>query len=240
LRMIGSESFYCRFYCFSCGREYSFTDGIPCLMEPPSAKREYGFEIDRYNRIAAKLPSDYKGLDESKPEARTKIVKELIGDAELYLNIGAGFGQLEQSMPDKNKVCLDQSIGFLRMLQRKDIPNTFLVNGFAERMPFKSNVFPCVVSDSVWTVAVDQPEYFLENVRVLRAGGTLVSAVNYKWNYPRKPQSFRVDDPSLLLHYLDENGVKAEAKYYDLSCGEATTYEKGDYQVIYGHKKSDS
>ncbi|MBA7489841.1 hypothetical protein ES702_00375 [subsurface metagenome] len=230
----------CGFQCDFCERYFpSDINGIPCLLWNPSPKREYYFEIDRYNRIAKALPKDYEGLDESQPLVRAKMVKEIIGDIDTYLNIGPGFGQLEESVPEKTKVCLDQSIEFLRILQKRKIPNIFFVNAFAERLPFKTEAFPCVVSDSVFTVAVDQSEYLLENCRVLKKGGKLILATNYRWNYPRKPQSFPVDDPGLLLHFLDEIGVEAEAKYYRLTKTHALHASDsviGDYLLITGTK----
>lgn len=227
-------------YCVNCINDpwmWHISEDIARLLEFPSEKREYRFEVERYNRIARQLPKDYSGHDESKPEVRAQIIKELIGNQPLYLNIGPGFGHLEKQMCAATKVCLDQSIEFLRLLDRFLYPNIWFVNAFAERMPFKTEFFPCVVSDSVWTVAVDQKEYFIENARVLKPGGTFIAAINYRWNYPRKPQMFPVDDPSLLLHFLDELGVKAQAEYYDLESGQPCKYEKGQYQVIMGIKQ---
>lgn len=225
--------------CAKCPTNYHIVDGIPSLLEYPSSKREYLFEIERYNRIAKALPKEYEGLDESQPLVRAEVVKRRIGSIDAYLNIGPGFGQLEASMPEKTKVCLDQSIEFLRLLQKRKIPNIFFVNAFAERLPFKTEAFPCVVSDSVFTVAVDQREYLLENCRVLKKGGKLILATNYRWNYPRKPQSFPVDDPSLILHFLDEIGIEAEAKYYRLTDTHALHASDsiiGDYLLITGTK----
>lgn len=232
-----------RFRCPACERFYHIRDGILLFDEPPDERREYFFEVARYDKIARDMPKSW-GLDDTHPEVRASILRRMIGDAPRYLNIGQGFGQLEQTMPDKTKVCLDQSFEFLKRCQEKNIPDIWLVNGFAERMPFKSEVFPCVVSDSVFQTVVDQKEFLFENVRVLKQGGKLILTIAAKWNYPRKPQMFPASDPGLLKHFLKELGVEASTYECSFQSPEAfaeagkTGREPPDLLVLEGFRTS--
>lgn len=205
------------FLCPRCRTVYTFKNGVVSFSEPPDERKEWLFETARYDRIAKEAPKNW-GLDETYPDVRNTILKEKIGDAPMYLNIGQGFGGLEEIMSaEKSKVCLDQSLAFLKRVQEKHIFDTWLVQGYAERMPFKSDIFPCVVSDSVFQTVTDQKEFLYENARVLKKGGTFILATAYKWNYPRKPQLFPVSDWLLLKHFLHELGIEATSAHYKLA-----------------------
>jgi uncharacterized protein YbaR (Trm112 family) len=222
--------------CLNCGATFPIRGGIPQFLKPPNNKKEYLFEINRYNNIALKPPDTYYGLDESRPDVRTAIIKEYLDKVPLYLNIGQGFGQLEVAMGAKPKVCVDQCISFLNYCKSLEIPNTKYVASFAERMPFKSEYFPAVMSDSVFQTLVDQREFLIENARVLKQKGTFILAITYKWNYPRKPQDFPADNIQLLLLFLHELGIDAEANYINLEKNIETDYEEGDFLIVVGIK----
>jgi len=226
------------FQCSKCNRQYFIVEGIPIFPDPPSDRREYDFEVKRYNRIALTAPKEW-GLNETYPETRVSLFKEAVKEnkAHMYLNVGAGFGQLEESMPEVDKVCLDHAVEFLRLIQKKNVQNSYFVNGFAERMPFRSEAFPCVLSDSVFQTVVDQKEFLFESARVLKTGGLFLLAIAYKWNYPRKPQAFPADNPELLIRFLHELGIEAEAIFYDLRFKVKRIYEDGDYLLVKGVKK---
>jgi len=227
--------------CKACNAWAHISRGITLFRTPPSSKREYLFEMNRYKGIALKPPETYHGFDASYPSVRVEIIKEKLKDKPLYLNVGQGFGQLEQSMPYKAKICLDQCLEFLRYCQEQaEIPNTRYVMGFGERMPFQDNYFPAVVSDSVFQTLVDQREFLIENARVLKKGGTFILGITYKWNYPRKPQDFPADDPELLCLFLSELGIEAEATYHHLRDRvESNLFlEDGDFLLITGVKTS--
>lgn len=224
--------------CNSCQRPFPIRFGIPGFTDLNLFKREYVFEMKRYDNIALKPPETYDGLDESYPEERTEIFKGYLDDAPFYLNIGQGFGQLEKAMGAKPKMCLDQCIEFLKYCKSQDIPNTKYVLGFGERMPFKTDYYPAVVSDSVFQTLVDQREFLVENARVLAPEGQLLLAITYRWNYPRKPQDFPADDPELLLHFLRELGVHGDYQYFNLEKSEEDVgYKDGDYMLFIGEKK---
>jgi len=211
-------------------------DDIPVFATPPFNRREYLFEMKRYDKVALENPDEW-GLDETYPQTRVEILKSYIADVSGYLTIGAGFGQLEKSMPDKAKFCLDQSIGFLRVLQKENLPNIFFVKGFGEKMPFKSNIFPCVVSDSTFQTMTEQREFLIECSRVLQKDGLFLLATTYEWNYPRKPQLFPAKDGLLLKKFLYELGINATPMYANLASYDGpTTYEDGNYLLVYGYK----
>jgi len=222
--------------CSKCNEFTQIIDGIPLFKKPPSNKKEYLFEMNRYNNIALKPPETYYGFDDSYPNERINILKPYLKDKILYLNVGQGFGQLEKSMPYKSKICLDQCIEFLKYCQKQNIPNIRYVMGFGERTPFNENYFPAVVSDSVFQTLVDQREFLVEQARILKPKGIFLLTITYKWNYPRKPQDFYAKQPDLLIHFLDELGIKAKAIYRNLSQNKITDYENGDFLLIAGVK----
>lgn len=206
------------------------------LDEPPEPKRLYRFEQERYDNVALEAPPEW-GLDTTNPARRGRIFKNALKNCKTYLNIGAGFGHVEKLLPKKEKVCLDQSIWFLKALQKEELPNIWFICGFAEKMPFHGGCFPAVVSDSVFQTVVNQQMFLYENVRVLEEGGLLLLATHYRWNYPRKPQQFPAWDGELLRKFLHELGVDVEVTYYDLATGKKVDHDAGDYMVAKGTKK---
>lgn len=222
--------------CPICDKAYPIRGGIPIFSNVNLFKREYAFEMKRYANIALHPPTTYDGLAESYPEKRTKIFKGYLDKIPFYLNIGQGFGQLEKAMDVTSKICLDQCIEFLRYCKEQKIPNTRYVMGFGERMPFATNYFPAVVSDSVFQTLVDQREFMIENARVLKSGGLFLLAITYRWNYPRKPQDFPADNPDLLCLFLKELGIEATVTYRDLKHDKITDYEEGNYLLVVGEK----
>jgi len=236
-RCFGNLSKREKMYCVKCDKDYKICDGIPVFDRPPQNKREYQFEMDRYRNIAIKPPKKYDGYQDSMPEARNDILVPYIRPAKGYLNIGQGFGLLEDRLPDLHKTCLDQCIEFLQYCKKKKTPHTRYVMGFGEQMPFKHNYFPAVVSDSVFQTVVDQKEFLVENARVLKKGGTFILTITYKWNYPRKPQQFPADNPALIISFLRELGIKARHDYIDLKTkSDVRQYEDGDFLLITGTK----
>ena len=224
-------------YCVKCDRRYKIVNGIPTFDHPPQNKREYYFEMDRYKNIAIKPPKTYHGYQDSMPDARNDILVPYLRQAKGYLNIGQGFGLLEDRVPELHKICLDQCIEFLQYCKKKNTPKTWYVMGFGEKMPFQDNYFPAVVSDSVFQTLVDQKEFLVENARVLKKGGTFLLTITYKWNYPRKPQAFPADDPTLIISFLRELGINAKHDYIDLKTkSDVHQYKDGDFLLITGTK----
>lgn len=199
--------------CDICGSTYYVVEGIPVFSKPPFDRREYFVEVQRYNRIALRPPETYGGFDASYPEERADFLSKWVIKEDRYLNIGQGFGLLEEKLPEVDKYCLDQSFEFLKLCRRRRIPNIKYVCGYAEKMPFKDGYFNTVVSDSVFQTVVDQKEFLIENARVLKSGGKLLLTITHRWNYPRKPQAFPVDRPTLLKSFLGELGIKSEIEY---------------------------
>lgn len=224
--------------CIVCGNYAHIGQGIPRFTKPPFDKREYFFEMRRYRGIALKPLETYGGFHDSYPEARVEILKSYLRKKPIYLNVGQGFGQLEKSMPGKAKICLDQCIEFLQYCKSQEIPNTRYVMGFGERMPFRNDYFPAVVSNSVFQIVVDQREFLIENARVLKLGGLFMLTITYRWNYPRKPQSFPAENPELLKNFLRELGIDVEIQYQRLPDLKQCAYEDGDFMFVRGKKRA--
>ena len=242
--------------CTSCKKTYNIEDGVAIFSDPPDGRREWLFERNRYDNIASIKPESW-GLNDSKPETRTNILKTFIDEGHgTILEVGSGFGQLAKNFPDRDKILLEQSRGFIEFLKGLHLSKTWLVEGWAEHMPLRSNFFGCVVSDSVFQTVTDQKEFLFENARVLAPNGTFLLATSYEWNYPRKPQSFPASDHELIIKFLCELGIEAKVKYYDLKRGGAveiydtfisgggdvgyvsSAFSVGDYLVIEGTKKN--
>lgn len=228
--------------CQNCGGspvtwEYLIDDGIATFNRPPLNKREHLFEMNRYKGIAIAPPHTYDGYNDSRPDVRNRLLKPLLKHHGTYLNIGQGFGLLEETMPHIPKMCLDPCLEFLRYCKNKEIRNTRYVMGFGEQMPFKDSYFPAVVSDSVFQTLVDQREFLVECARVLKPKGAFVLTITYKWNYPRKPQAFPADDPVLLTRFLDELGITTETTYIHLKTEKEVGREDGDFMLVTGHKR---
>lgn len=226
--------------CPVCHTRFPIVGNIPVFARPPFPRREYLFETRRYDRVALEKPEEW-GLDDTYPEKRAEIQKACIEkysriDIPSYLTIGPGFGQLERIMPNHDKYCLDQSLQFLRVLKEMNYPRMWFVKGFAEKMPFRSKLFPCVVSDSVFQTMTEQREFLIECARVLMKNGLFILATTYKWNYPRKPQLFPVQDSELIRKFLHELGVEVDVMYLDLENDIETTYGKGNYLFVSGCK----
>jgi SAM-dependent methyltransferase len=89
--------------------------------------------------------------------------------ASRILDVGCGSSLIIQSL--NNAIGMDMSIGKLRFLSRRGIP---LLLGDAFALPFKDQIFDCVISSQVIEHVRYDETLFTEMYRVLKHGGMLV------------------------------------------------------------------
>lgn len=212
---------------------------IPDLI-PPDIYRDprHAFEIGRYEAIEEAGLEDYAHYAPTRPRYRARLMADLLRENKVaeYVDVGPGFGFLEEETPDMERWALDHSLGFLNAT-RKRAPGTHCVRAVAERLPV-ANV-PCLVSDSTFQTLVDREAFLCE---AARACELLVLTVGFRANYPRKPQGgfnvLRDDERATLSCYLGELGFETEWWLWNVEKGwRAQTMDEADYLYIIGRKR---
>ena len=212
---------------------------------PPNILRNYSYalEIERYNRIARSAIEAYSGFEESKPYYRATIIRSILVEhrAQELVNIGPGFGYLEDQMQGFPRVAVDQSEEFLKLVKKRS-PDVICVNGIAEALPFCDQSVRCLVSDSTFQSVNNRVKFLYEIARVTAPGALIILSIAYKWDFPRKPQDgFNITLPNeldILKHFISELGFEAEYKYLNLT-DEAwkNEREEAEYLWIIGVKQ---
>lgn len=100
---------------------------------------------------------------------RFHIIRTLVDDAGLVLDIGCGSSRIVQTLP--NVVGVDVALRKLRWLRS---PGRHLVQGDMNRLPFPTGVFDAVISSEVIEHVPAEDLRLEELVRMLRPGGVLV------------------------------------------------------------------
>jgi len=206
---------------------------IPDLI-PPDIRRDprHAFEIMRYEAIEKAGPEEYAGYGPTRPRRRAKIMADLLreNDVKEFVNIGPGFGFLEEEM--RGGLALDHCRGFLDIVRR----NARCIQAVAERLPLASA--PCVVCDSTFQTLVDREAFLCEAARVCEL---LIFTIGFRANYPRKPQGgfnvLRSDERRTLYHYLGELGFGIEVRFLHLeSLRWVDAMDDADYMYVTGKK----
>lgn len=213
---------------------------VPNLISPELRRDpKYAFEISRYQAIADLGLEDYAGYLETKPDFRARLMGNLLRKRRVseYVNIGPGFGFLEEATDGMDRWAFDLCADFLVRLE-----GVRCVVALAERLPLATGCVPCLVSDSTFQTLVDREAFLCEAARVCAKGALFVLTVGYRANYPRKPQGgfnvLRTDEREVLRHYLDELGFKTELLLLDSQKEEwVDSMQAGDYLYVLGRKR---
>lgn len=133
---------------------------------------------DRYNSLAG---TEYdKNSNAYFAYRRSKMLAEYAKG--LILEVGAGTGLVTEELRKSGKViAVDLSINMLRILKTK-YPNVITIAADGEQLPFKDNLFDCViVSECIYYF--EDPEKFIEDLKtILKDGGTIaISSFNKMW-----------------------------------------------------------
>jgi malonyl-CoA O-methyltransferase len=127
-------------------------------------------EYDRYASVQKRVVNNVISLVQS----------HIIGNPSQILDIGCGTGQLLASLhaayPDTQPYGLDLAYNMLQCASERLQSSVQLINGDAERLPFKDAKFDLIVSTSTlqWLDTLDT--FFLQACRVLTARGLLCVA----------------------------------------------------------------
>lgn len=227
--------------CAKCGHWYGIEEGILDLFPPiidVTEAKDFFYEIRRYDDIIKAGVEQYEGMAESYPEVRMSRVKDLLmtRDERTCLHIGPGFGQLNRIVgDDKDLVNFDISQAVLE--HNVDV-SASSIRGVCEKLPFTDGVFPIIVCQASFQSIVDQKRFLEETTRVLQPGGMFVFTVTYKWNYPRKPQQFHVNEGDKLAAYLKkEHGCTMSTKILNLSENKfVDSLDEGDVAIFIAEK----
>lgn len=212
---------------------------VPNLVPPHSLRDPvYAFEVGRYDMIAAAGPVNYAGYATTRPVYRANLWHEILmgrGVTE-FVDVGPGFGALEEIVGDIHWLALDLSFGFLKRLKDR-WPERVCVRALAEWLPLVTDSVPCLVADSVFQSIVDREAFLCEAARVCAPGGCLLFSVAYGWNYPRRPQGgfdvTRPDERAVLRRYLEELGFSVEFNWVNLAEErQAEDQDDGDYVYV--------
>jgi SAM-dependent methyltransferase len=181
------------YQCSCCKKVYQEVEGIPCFLSSKDEDSEiFQKYFDNYSKIASDdivediMPITYKNIQADKliKYCGAKIKKNV-------LDIGSGKGFFLQRISHNQKLGIDISLEYLKVLQNQGIEGV-LVN--AEQLPFKECFDVIVLNDILEHVF--NPEKVLQQVLVaLKDKGIAVIRVPYK------------EDISI---YLAENGCKYE------------------------------
>ncbi len=133
---------------------------------------------------------------------RTHIMKDFLSDTiHPRLNIGPGMATLEKDLPEGDiKITLDINPKCLSWL--RGIPNTHLVQGDAEKMPFRTDSLLTVSTQSTFQIMKDQIAFLNELARVLRKKGDFIITIEWRHGHDSKKKSFNFNDLTTLHDYL--------------------------------------
>ncbi len=147
---------------------------------------------------------------------RTLIMRDFLLETDHpRLNIGPGMATLESTLPsDDVKIALDIKPKYLSGL--RGIPNTHLVQGVAEKMPFRTDSLHTVSTQSTFQIIEDQFAFLNELARVLRKDGDFIITIEWRHKHDPNKQFFNFNDLTLLYEYLLANGLtETDTKHLD-------------------------
>ena len=135
--------------------------------------------IKEFTKAAQQYDSDHAGIYEMCKEDYPPIQQELRKvQFDMLLDAGCGtapmLSLLTKEYPDKRFVGLDLTPEMIRKAKEKNLPNTELVVGDCENLPFDAETFDAVINSQSFH-HYPNPQAFFDSVyRVLKPGGCLI------------------------------------------------------------------
>lgn len=144
--------------------------------------------IKEFTKAAQRYDSENAGIYDMCKEDYSPILEELRKEQfGLLLDAGCGtapmLSLLTEEYPDKHFVGLDLTPEMIRKAAEKNLPNTDLVVGDCEDLPFEADTFDVVINSQSFHHYPDPQAFFDSVYRVLKPGGCLVLRDNTgpKW-----------------------------------------------------------
>ena len=135
--------------------------------------------IKEFTKAAQQYDSANAGIYEMCKQDYPPILEELRREPfEILLDAGCGtapmLSLLNQECPDRHYVGLDLTPEMIAKAKAKNLPNTELVVGDCESLPFASDTFDVVINSQSFH-HYPNPQAFFDSVyRVLKPGGRLI------------------------------------------------------------------
>ena len=144
--------------------------------------------IKEFTKAAQRYDSDNAGIYDMCKDDYPPILEELRKEQfETLLDAGCGtapmLSLLTSEYPGKHFVGLDLTPEMINKARRKNLPNTELIVGDCEKLPFEAETFDVIINSQSFH-HYPNPQAFFDSVyRVLKSGGCLILRDNTgpKW-----------------------------------------------------------
>lgn len=135
--------------------------------------------IKEFTKAAQRYDSDHAGIYEMCKDDYPPILEELRGEEfERLLDAGCGtapmLSLLTKEYPGKHFVGLDLTPEMIRKAKEKNLPNTELVVGDCENLPFEAETFDVVINSQSFHHYPNPDAFFASVYKVLKPGGCLI------------------------------------------------------------------
>ena len=135
--------------------------------------------IQEFTKAAQRYDSDNAGIYEMCKEDYPPILEELRREQfDTLLDAGCGtapmLSLLTKEYPDKHFVGLDLTPEMIRKAKEKNLPNTELVVGDCENLPFEAETFDVIINSQSFHHYPNPQDFFNSVYRVLKPGGCLI------------------------------------------------------------------
>ena len=135
--------------------------------------------IKEFTKAAQRYDSDHAGIYEMCKNDYPPILEELRREQfETLLDAGCGtapmLSLLTEEYPERQFVGLDLTPEMIRKAKEKNLPNTELVVGDCENLPFDAETFDVVINSQSFHHYPDPQAFFNSVYRVLKPGGRLI------------------------------------------------------------------
>lgn len=144
--------------------------------------------IKEFTKAAQRYDSDNAGIYDMCKDDYPPILEELRKEKfEMLLDAGCGtapmLSLLTREYPDKHFVGLDLTPEMINKAKEKNLPNTELIVGDCENLPFEAETFDAIINSQSFHHYPDPQSFFDSVYRVLKPGGCLILRDNTgpKW-----------------------------------------------------------
>ena len=144
--------------------------------------------IKEFTKAAQRYDSDNAGIYDMCKDDYPPILEELRKEPfEMLLDAGCGtapmLSLLTGEYPGKRFVGLDLTPEMINKAKQKNLPNTELIVGDCENLPFEADTFDVIINSQSFHHYPDPQAFFDSVYRVLKPGGCLILRDNTgpKW-----------------------------------------------------------